>query len=533
MPKEDQMEPNRWGWTSRRDLLAAAGAAAGSAFMLPGMAKGTPGRPQGERGHAVQLAPAFQSVDEDLTIDLAVEPATLDPALVYESDGWSVIHSIYDALVQLGPDGALEMVLAESMSQVDPLTWEIKLRPDITFHNGEPLDATAVIFSVDHILDPETGSQIAGNFQVIEEVEEIDSLTVRLHLSAPAPWLPSLMAPWLVILPPVYAGDPTSDFANNPVGTGPYRFERWHRGSRIVLERNADYFGETAKGEPVAASVDFRFVPDATTRVTDIVSGTSQLVRGVPYDELETVAATAEVVDQPIAGCAFVRIPTDVAPFDNAVVRLALNHAVDVESIIASLLGGNGVRLPNLFVPGGFGYDEGLAPHVYDPELAQQLLAEAGFPDGFSTRLAYTTGERADLAAAIAGQLGTAGIDIELEPVETATFNATWQDPESAPLRLLTWRPLFDPYTLLSLVISNTGFLSRYDNPDAQPLIEAGAIEPDPEERDRIYRELGAVLHDSPAGIYLWSLTSFYGLDRDAPPWTPRADDWILPLVVE
>ena len=527
------MEPDRWGSRSRRGLFAAVGVAAGSAFIVPGMAKGTPGRPEGQREHAVRLAPAFQPAGEDLTIDLAVEPATLDPALVYESDGWSVVHSIYDALVQLGPGGALEMVQAESVTQVDPLTWEIRLRPDITFHNGEPLDAAAVAFSIDHILDPETGSQIAGNFQVIEEVEEVDSLTVQLHLSAPAPWLPSLMAPWWVLLPPKYAADPTNDFANNPVGTGPYRFVRWRRGSRIMLERNADYFGETAKGEPVAERVDFRFVPDATTRVTDVVSGTSQLVRAVPYDELETVAATAEVVAQPIAGCAFVRVPTDVAPFDNEKVRLALNHAVDVESIIASLLGGNGVRLPNLFVPGGLGYDEALAPHVYDPKLAQQLLADAGYPDGFSTRLAYTTGELADLAAAIAGQLSAAGIDVELEPVETATFNATWQDPESAPLRLLTWRPLYDPYTLLSLVISNDGFLSRYDNPEAQTLIEAGAIESDSEERDRIYRELGVVLRDSPAGIYLWSLTSFYGLDRDAPPWTPRADDWILPLVVE
>ena len=523
------MEPERLGAMSRRGFLAAAGAAAGSTFLLPGMVKGTPP----EWGHAARLAPAFQSASEDLTIDLAVEPATLDPALVYESDGWSVVHSIYDALVQLGPDGSLEMVLAESMTQIDPLTWEIRLRPDITFHNGEPLDAAAVAFSVEHILDPETGSQIAGNFQVIEEVEEVDSRTVQFHLSAPAPWLPSLMAPWLVLLPPMYASDPSNDFANNPVGTGPYRFVQWRRGSRIELEWNPDYFGGTDKGEPIAERVDFRFVPDATTRVTDVVSGTSQLVRAVPYDELERVAATAEAVEQPIAGCAFVRIPTDVAPFDNALVRLALNHAVDVESIIASLLGGNGVRLPNLFVPGGLGYDEDLAPHAYDPELAQQLLADAGYPDGFSTRLAYTTGEREDLAAAIAGQLGAAGIDVELEPVETATFNATWQDPESAPLRLLTWRPLYDPYTLLSLVISNTGFLSRYDNPEAQTLIEVGATEPDPEERDRIYRELGGVLHDSPAGIYLWSLTSFYGLASDAPQWTPRADDWILPLLVE
>src|SRR5215207_341555 len=168
--EEDQMEPNGWGSISRRRLLAAAGLAAGSAFFVLGMSR------------AVRSAAALQR-GEELTIDLAVEPATLDPALVYESDGWSVVHSIYDALVQLGPDGALEMVLAESMTQVDPLTWEIRLRPNITFHNGEPLDAAAVAFSIDHLLDPKTGSQIAGDFQVIEEVEEVDSLTVQLHLS--------------------------------------------------------------------------------------------------------------------------------------------------------------------------------------------------------------------------------------------------------------------------------------------------------------------------------------------------------------
>jgi peptide/nickel transport system substrate-binding protein len=306
---------------------------------------------------------------------------------------------------------------------------------------------------------------------------------------------------------------------------------RWDRGSQIVLERNQHYLSGSAKGVPIANRVAFRFVPDATTRVTDVVSGTSDLVRAVPFDELEQVAAAAEVIEEPIAGCAFVRIPTDVAPFDDARVRLALNHAVDVQTIVDALLGGNGSHLANLFVPDGLGYDVALAPHAYDPELAKQLLADAGYGDGFSTRMDHTTGERADLVAAVAGQLAVVGITVELEPLETTAFNASWKDPDAAPLRFLTWRPLFDPYTLLSLVVSNSGFLSRYDNPDAQTLIDAGAVETDLEQRNSIYQELGRVLHDSPAGIYLWNLTSFYGLGRDVPAWTPRPDDWILPLV--
>jgi peptide/nickel transport system substrate-binding protein len=341
------------------------------------------------------------------------------------------------------------------------------------------------------------------------------------------------MAPWLAILPPVYAADPANDFAANPVGTGPYRFVSWERGSRVLLERNDAYFADSAKGQPIAQQVSFRFVSDGTTRVSDVVSGTSQIVRGVPFDELEVVEESATVVLQPISGCAFIRIPTDVAPFDNASVRLAMNHAVDIDTIIASLLGGNGQRLANFFVPGGLGFDETLAPHAYDPELAKKLLADAGYADGFSTTLAYTPGDRVEPITAIAGQLAEVGITVELTPVELATFNATWTDPEAAPLRTLTWRPLVDPFTFLNLVVSNEGFLSRYDDPQAQELIDAGAVEPDPEARNAIYQDLGRVLHDSPAAIYLWNLTSFYGVSDSAPTWTPRPDDWILPLVVE
>ena len=465
-------------------------------------------------------------------IDLPSEPPSLDPAIVYDVNGWSVVHAIYDALVQYGADGRLEPLLAESLTLLDPLTYEVRLRRGIVFHNGEPFDARSVAFSVAHIVDPATNSQVAETFRVIERVEEVDPFTVRLRLGRPSPWLPAQMAAWLAMLPPGYAADPANDFAANPVGTGPYRFDGWERGAQISLTANAGAFAASPKGRAVAERVTYRVVPDAGTRVADLLAGTAGVVRGVPVDQIEAVRrGGAEVVVQPISGSAWVRIPTDVAPFDDVRVRRALNHAVDVDGIVQALLGGSGTRLANFFVAGGLGYDPALAPYAYDPDEARRLLAEAGHPDGFETALEYTSAEREDIVAAVAGQLEAVGVEVDLRPVETATFNATWTDPAVAPLRFVTWRPLFDPYTLLNLIVSNQGFLSRHDNPAAQSLIDAGAAETDEARRAETYRELGRVLREEPAAIYLYSLTALYGVSAEAPAWTPRPDDYIIPTV--
>lgn len=499
----------------RRRLLAGlAGAAGGMAAWTMARAQSTP-------------PPAMAAA---LVIDLAVEPPTLDPAVSYEIDAWSIVHSIYDSLLQFGADGRLEPLLAESFTLVDPLTYEIKLRQGIVFHNGERFDARSVSFSLAHLIDPATASQVAQNFGVIETVEDVDDHTVRLHLSGPAPWLPSQIAPWFVMLPPEYAADPANDFVNNPVGTGPFRFVSWDRGQRVNLERNQDYFSTSVKGQPIAEAVAFRFVSEASTRVADLLSGGAGLIRDVPADQIEAVqAGGGEVVTFPISGSAWIRVPNDVEPFTDARVRQALNYAVDVDGIVRALLAGYGTRLPTFFVEGGLGYDPGLAPFPYDPERARQLLAEAGYPDGFDTTLAYASTETTSLVTAIAGQLTEAGVRTEVQPVELATFNATWTDQAAAPLRFITWRPLFDPYTLLSLVVSATGFLSRYENETAQALIEQGAAETDPDERAEVYRVLAQVLFDEPAAIYGFDLVAFYGVAAETPAWTPRPDDYIIP----
>ena len=114
------------------------------------------------------------------------------------------------------------------------------MRSGIEFHNGEPLDSRAIVFSLAHLVDPDTASQVAGNFAVIEEVVEIDDLTVDLKLSTPAPWLPAQIAAWLALIPPVHGE--SGAFIDEPVGTGPYRFQRWDRGDRIVLTVNECLF---------------------------------------------------------------------------------------------------------------------------------------------------------------------------------------------------------------------------------------------------------------------------------------------------
>ncbi|CAA9570587.1 MAG: hypothetical protein AVDCRST_MAG19-2737, partial [uncultured Thermomicrobiales bacterium] len=307
-------------------------------------------------------------------------------------------------------------------------------------------------------------------------------------------------------------------------------FAGWNRGSEIALEANPDYFTASPKGRPVAVRVAYRFVPDAGTRVADLLAGAGDLVRAVPVDQTETVeSGGARVVVQPLSGTAWVRVPTDEAPFDDVRVRRALNHAVDVDAVRVALLGGAGDRLPNFFVPGGLGFDPDLRPYTYDPDRARALLAEAGHPDGFATTLEHSADERADVVTAIAGMLEAVGVRAEVRSVEKATFNGTWTDPSVAPLRFVTWRPLFDPYTLLDLLISRSGYLSRHDNPTAQPLIDDAAVETDPAARAELYRQLGRVLHDEPAAIYLYGLTARYGLAGDAPAWTPRSDDYIIP----
>lgn len=464
---------------------------------------------------------------EELVIDLSGSPDHLTPATSYSTRDWSVIHAIYDSLLDFGPDGSIQPQAAETFETDDAITFRVKLREGMRFHDGSPVTTAAITRNVEHIQNAD--SQISELYDVIEEVREIDDLTAEIVCAEPAAWLPSQMVVWGVLLP---EGFTEESLASAPVGSGPYIFEEWAPGSHISLVRNVGYLSGTPKGDPMAERVTYRFVPEAATRVADLSSGQAHIVAEIPHDQISGIEQGGNrAITSSILGTAFIRIASDTEPFDNPLVGQALNHAVDVESIADALVSPEARRLASVFPdPRGIGFDASLEPFSYDPARAKELLKEAGIEEGIDAEIQVVAGSRIDVVEAVVAQLEEVGVRLEIVATELAEFNQDWPNDRAPALRYATWRPMYDPFTFLRLVINSEGFLSRYDNPAADELIAAGAVEPDTGERNAIYQELGRELQEHPAAIYLWNLVSTVGVAANLEGWKPRGDEYVLPL---
>ncbi len=483
-------------------------------------AQGTPEASPSASPVAINLLP-------ELVIDLSGDPVSIDPALAYSPRDWSIVHAIYDGLIAISDDGSIQPLAAETFEAVDEFTFVAQLRHGLTFHDGTPVTADAAIRGIEHLQGGD--SQVIDLFSTITNVERVDDLTVRIVCDVPSPWLPAQLAVWHMLLPEGYSAELLS---TNPVGSGPYRFAGWERGSQLELERFADYQPSEVKGAPIADRVVYRFVPEASTRVADLVSGSTDIAVEVPLDQHEAVrSGDAAVVTAPIVGSGWIRIATDTEPFNDLRVRQALNIALDVDAIAKALVSGEAHRLASLHPDQrSMGFDPDLAPYAYDPDGARALLEKSGLGDGIDTVFEVTSGVPQAVAEAIVDQWAEVGIRAELQVSELATFNAAWADASAPPLRMATWRPLYDPYTLLSLVFASEGYLSRYDNPQADKLIASAARETDSEKRVALYRELATMMHEDAPAVFLWNLVESYGVSEEAFAWVPRGDQYVLPV---
>jgi peptide/nickel transport system substrate-binding protein len=379
--------------------------------------------------------------------------STLDPAIGYDWQNWSMIKSLFSGLMDYEP-GTTVLVpdLAESYEQSDDgLTYTFKLRPNVTFHNGRALTADDIKWSIERVVRPETQSPGQGFFgmiagydavaggqaQTLSGIEVVDPLTIRFTLSRPdATFLHVMAINFSFAVPKEAVEAAGADFGTQPVGTGAFKLAEWTLGQRLVFERNQDYFHE---GLPKLDRIEFQVGQEPLVALLRLQQGEVDIL-GDPIP----AAKFLEVKNDPSWGpliveggqlhTGYVTMNVNVAPFDQTVVRQAVNHAINKDRIVR-IMNGRAVPANQPLPPAMPGYDKDYQGYAYDPEKAKALLAEAGLGDGFDTELyAMNTDPNPRIAQAIQQDLAAVGIRAELKALAQANVIAAGGEEQGAPM---------------------------------------------------------------------------------------------------
>ncbi|MGI5838792.1 MAG: ABC transporter substrate-binding protein [bacterium] len=465
---------------------------------------------------------------DGIVIAQGVDATTLDPHMHNETTTTNVTAQIFDRLLVRDEAMELQPQLALSVTALDDLTWELKLRAGITFHNGEPFDAAVVKYNLERIIDPAVHSPQAGNLSAIDRVEAVDQYTVKIYTKTPYPILPSRLN--LQMVPKEYIETNGLEyFAANPVGTGPYKFVSWTKDEAIVLEANEAYWREP----PAIKKVTFRPIPESSTRVAELQTGGVDLIVNVPPHQVETLAAGngTKVLQTPSGRYIAIFLVTGKGgPLDDPRVRQALNYAVDVPAIINSVLEGHGYPTTQPVTPLDFGYSPGVKGYNYDPEKAKQLLAEAGYPDGFAFRLDVPSGRYVmdkEVAEAVVGQLAAVGVKVDLSINEWGFHVTKILEQKMEEAFLIGWGgDLFDSDSSLYNWFRSGQRSVYYSTPEIDSQLDAARAMMDVAGRESLYRDINAALSEAAACIFLYQQEDLYGVNSRLV-WQPRPDELI------
>jgi len=439
-------------------------------------------------------------------------------------------ESIWDSLIYRDPaTGEYSGNLATSWTWVDDLTLEFKLREDVKFHNGEEFDADDVVYTVNFVVDPANGVINTAHIGWMKSAEKVDKYTVRINLKAPFPAALEYLSGPVVIYPnEYYAEVGPQGMSAKPVGTGPYMVESVQSGSEVVLKRNENYFDgpkNTAKIERVAV----RFIPDVNTQLAEMFSGSLDFLWQVPADQAEQVKAQDRftVANEQSMRIAFIvldaegRSSADV-PTKHLKVRQALNHAINREALVSALLKGASTRIDSACVKVQFGCEQDVTGYDYDPAKAKALLAEAGYPDGFSITF-YAYRDR-PYAEAIMGMLEEVGIKTTLEYINFAPLREK-RVKEGVPMVFLTdaFNSIADVSSVTSRYFSGGGEDGARD-PQVIELVKAGDTVTDPEERKKHYSQAFKRIADEAYWVPLFTYNTNYVLSKELD-FTPTLDE--------
>ena len=464
-------------------------------------------------------------------VQSSVDPG--DPHIVSDSTNrLSILYSIYEPLVAVDDAGAFTPSLAERWTVSDDArTWTFALRKGVYFHNGDTLRSADVVASIRRALDPAIGGAfgtqgVLATYLGTAEITSPDDATVRIVAAEP-------MADMLDLVSAIVIG-PERELGRLPgayVGTGPYRIESRSE-SRVVLRAHSRYW----KTAPPYREIHFLAEPDAQKRVDALLKGDADIAAGIGLEDRARIAAArgASVLERESGLCIIFMLNAQQGPCKDHRVRQALNYALDVDAIIADVVKGAAARLNGYLTPHHFGYDPETPVYPHDPDRARRLLAEAGYGKGLTLTFDIPStmpDEAPALARLMAEQYRK--VDITVKIVE--------HGDRAAYSEMVRAKKIHDGCAFDSSPRSTFRVLREklhsglrgpwwegYANPQVDALIARAQATVADGERQRIYREIYAIVRNDAPWVFLYRPTNYWGARETVSGWTPRADGLIL-----
>ena len=461
---------------------------------------------------------AAQAQRTDAIIGLQLEPPHLDPTSAAAGAIDQVLYAnVFEGLTRFGPDGSVQPGLAASWTiSDDGLSYTFQLRQGVTFHDGTAFEASDVVFSLDRARAEDSTNAQKALFAGIEGVEALGDTSVRIDLAAPqGNFLFNLAWGDAVMVAP----ESIEDIKNQPIGTGAFRFEQWRRGDQISLSRNADYWGGAASLE----AATFKFISEPTAAYAAMLAGDIDAFYSYPAPEnLAQFERDPRftVLSGNTEGETILAMNNQQAPFDDIRVRKAVSYAIDRQAIIDGAMFGYGTPIGSHFAPHNPDYVDLTANAAFDPALSRDLLAQAGYAEGFSTTLKLPPPSYARRGGEIiAAQLREVGIEAEISFLEWAQWLEQVFRGYDYGLTIVSHTEPMDIN-----IYARPDYYFQYDNPDFQALIETLAVESDPASRSDLLVQAQTMIAEDFVNGYLFQLAltsvvdaKLQGVWKDAP----------------
>ncbi|WP_175616946.1 ABC transporter substrate-binding protein [Insolitispirillum peregrinum] len=502
---------------------------------------------------ADSLAHAADAAPHQLVMALSTTPDSLDPYHHNLAPNLTISHHIYDTLVDLDERQHPVPGLAESWKATGPDTWEFKLRKGVTFHDGSTFDANDVLASWARVPTVHGPSSFTVYTEVVKEIKVLDPYTIQLTTNGPFPLLPVYLTQ-VMIIPAEVQNTATADFDNGKalIGTGPYRYSEGSPGHTLTLTANPHYWG----GKPAWDTVEIRFIPNDADRVTALISGTVDLINAVPPADVHRLESNPQLklakavsnrviylsvdFDRPQTPFARDRqnTPLPTNPFQSLKVRQAISKAINRQAIIDELLYGQAVPAGQLIPDDMDGANPSLKPEPFNLPAARTLLAEAGYPKGFTTVLHGPNNRYvrdAEVASSVALMLTGAGLATTAETMPASEFFPRNKNRDfSFTLRGWSSDTGEAGYSIKALLATRdvdkglgTANHNRYSNKSLDDLVIAADHELDAEKRRGLIQKAMADGINDLGQIPLYFQMNLWA-SKEAVKMTPRVDELTL-----